>query len=99
MGDDAKQPSDSDSVASNCYTPEDLKAAYMEGFDDGASNNNLPYRYPPCCLAWFESHTRRKAGGVITQAIAEVLEQWRKSKFDGREDTEHWEAEAAKVTL
>ena len=40
------------------YTAEQMRDAFVDGFDCGADHNNLPYKYPPPILAWWSSETR-----------------------------------------
>ncbi len=41
-----------------------LRAAYLEGFQDGVNHGEVPFRYPPPHIAWQQSDSRRGITGT-----------------------------------
>ena len=88
-----QETAEQNSASPHGYTAADLQAAYDEGFGDGADRNNLPYKYPPLCIAWIESQTRRKLHGPATESECGLANRFYDSKADLCEQEDYWQSE------
>ncbi len=90
---------DQNSPSRLCYTAEELREAYAEGFGDGADRNNLPYKYPPLCIAWIESQTRLRIQGPSTEDENRLANRFYDSKADMCEQEQYWQDEVDKLSV